>query len=225
MWGTVRHRARALSLGLVAIAAVALLAAAPASANDAYEPNEMGSQAAGPLTLGATFTGKVDSDDIDYFKFYVAKKGKVNFEITAPAPCGPDCQVRVFSTDEAINGVRINPVSIAGTQTISGAFKPGRYFLIIRSNDQYLDPPNPVADYAVRATAGVATWAQVRAACKAAKNPIKKAQNKVKKAKNALARAKKKGKGVAKAKKALNRAKKQLQAAREKSTPICSIKP
>lgn len=223
--GNLSKRTLALTSWLVALAAMAIFATTPASANDPYEPNEWGAQAAGPLAIGSTIVGKVDPDDIDYFKFYVAKAGRISFEISAPAPCGELCAVTAFITDEQVNGSRINHVTVTGTQTISGNLPPGRYFLIIRSADPYLDPPNFVADYTIKPTAGIASWAQMRAACKATKKAVKRAQNKVKKAKNALVRAKKKGKGVAKAKRALNQAKKQLAAAGAKSTPICSIKP
>jgi hypothetical protein len=225
-WGLLPTRVRALMAGLAASAGLTLIAVAPASANDAYEPNEMGSQAAGPLALNQTIVAKARADDIDYYKFYVAKTGTISFEITAPIPddCGKLCAVTAFITDEQVNGPRINHVTIMGTQTISGTLPPGRYFLIIRSADTYLDPPNPTTEYTIKPTAGIATWAQMKAACNAAKKPTKQLQKKVSKAKLALARAKKKGKGVAKAKRALNQAKKKLATAQAKSK-ICSIKP
>lgn len=224
-WFTTGSRARALLSCLVAIACVGALATTQAQANDPFEPNEWGGEAAGPLVLNKTVVGTVSASDRDYFKFYVAKRGRVSFEVSVPAECGDLCRVTAIATDEATVGVKILARELAGTQTISSVFPPGRYYLIINSADQYLDSPNPIANYTVKPTAGISTWAQMKAACAAAKKPIKKALKKVNSAKKALARAKKKGKGVAKAKRALNRAKKQLAAARSKSTPICSIKP
>lgn len=223
--GFARLRTAALASSLAALACAAMLAAAgPAAANDPYEPNDMGSQASGPLTIGATFAGKMQSGDYDYFKFYVAKAGLVSFEITAPAECGELCQVNVVGTDESKVGVKIHVQGISGTRTVSGRFPPGRYFLIMQSNDRYLDSPNPVSDYTVRAMGGVVSWSQLRAACTAANKPVKTAQQQLARARSALTRALKQGRRVAAARRAANSAAKRVQAARAKASPICSIK-
>ncbi|MBI2472804.1 MAG: IPT/TIG domain-containing protein [Planctomycetes bacterium] len=58
----------------------------PTTCTDSYEPNDSSSTAYGPLSSGASYSGKICSDsDVDWFKVNITTAGTISINLTVPS--------------------------------------------------------------------------------------------------------------------------------------------
>jgi len=107
--------------------------------NGEVEPNDTSSQASGPLISGVVFTGQVN-DEKDYWRFEVAKAGKIKATLTVPP--GPLVQLQLWykDTDNADNRVVAKLESPFEIEYDVPADRLGTYYLYVATDAATLNP-------------------------------------------------------------------------------------
>jgi hypothetical protein len=136
----------AVALGVV----VALLAAASVRAAGPFEPNETISAATGPMALGTTYSGAIETDaDLDFFYFYVTGPTGSTVSLTVDNGGGGERNAQLNARIADSRGTSLgNDVAFlrkgeSRTETLT--LPPGKYFVEVATiggfGDSYLLTP------------------------------------------------------------------------------------
>ena len=216
-----------------ALGAIVMLvcAASPAWAISEQEPNDIRSQANGPIMNGDTWTGVWgeggEYGESEWLKFYIAKPGtEVSFDITRGVVLENAAGFELtHANGDGIDGgaAAIIPDG-AATGNITKTLGPGKYHFWVTG---IVEGPDFGMTWQVEAEGDFASWEQVQAACTASKAKLPALNKAVANAKKALAKAKKRKRGraaaVKKATKRLAAARKALAAGKAASATTCAI--
>jgi hypothetical protein len=186
-----RIRGIAFVLGVVA---GLLMSAAAAFAAGPYEPNENIPAAAGPLTLGATYGGAVETAaDLDFFYFYVTGTtgSTVSLMIVnqGGGERGAELDARLIDAYGISLGEDIAYLRKGESRTETLTLPPGKYFVEVAANegsgDSYLLTPGGSAG-------AFGSYSQIVGHCAAATRKTEGLQAALTRAEGALQRARSK---------------------------------
>lgn len=236
MWGMkmLTKRSPRKRLATVALGTLVLFLAAAglAHAISEQEPNDIRSEANGPVMNGDSWTGVFgagtrDRPESEWLKFYIAKPDtQVSFDVTRGVVLeeAASFEVTTASGDGIEGGASVRLPDGAASGNITTKLAPGKYHFWVVG---ITDGPDLGMTWQVDAVGDFATWSQIQDACSSANAALPALRKAVSKASRALAKAKKRKKGkstaVKKAKAKLSKARKALASAEASSAAVCAI--